>query len=170
MDRAERLGIEGQIATLFGIGRLRPAPGTWASLVTIIVGYALHRIGHFPLVAAATLAVLAVGFWAVGRHTAAMTDKDRPEIVIDEMAGQLIALCATSGGFFFAGLPKDVFPWPGLVAPFLFFRLFDIWKPWLVGRADRRRDVAGVMLDDVWAGIFAALASIAAAGISHWLM
>lgn len=159
--------MDRQIATLFGIGHLRPGPGTWASLVTLAVGWGLHRIGHFPLVAAGTLLVLVVGWRAVVRYTAAMTDRDRPEIVVDEMAGQLIALCATSAGFWSAGLPREAFPWPGLVAPFLFFRLFDIWKPWLVGRADRRTDAAGVMMDDVWAGVFAAVASIAAAGFYH---
>lgn len=162
MDRA--------IATLFGIGHLRPAPGTWASAVTIGLGYALHRLGHFPLVAAATLAAIALGFWSVRRFTSGMADKDRSEIVIDEVAGQLIAFCAASAGFWFAGLPASVIPWPGLVAPFLFFRLFDIWKPWLVGRADARADADGVMLDDLWAGLFAALATIVAAGISHGLM
>lgn len=159
--------MDRQIATLFGIGHLRPGPGTWASLATLAVGWGLHRIGHFPLVAAGTLLVLAVGWRSVIRYTAAMTDRDRPEIVVDEMAGQLIALCATSAGFWSAGLPREAFPWPGLVAPFLFFRLFDIWKPWLVGRADRRTDAAGVMMDDVWAGVFAAVASIAAAGFYH---
>ena len=164
-----------QIATLFGIGWLRPAPGTWASAATVAAGYALHRIGHFPLVALATLVVLGVGFWAIVGYTRGMAPGDRPgidrpEIVVDEAAGQLIALCATSAGFWFAGLPREVIPWPGIVAPFLFFRLFDIWKPWLVGRADARKDAAGVLLDDVWAGIFAAAASIAAAGVSHGLM
>ena len=158
------------VATWFGIGYLRPASGTWASAVTVAMGYALHRIGHFPLVAAFTLAVIAAGFWAVRGYTAGMIRKDRSEIVVDEVAGQMIALCATSGGFWFAGLPADVFPWPGLVAPFLFFRLFDIWKPWIIGRADRREDAAGVMLDDLLAGIFAALASIAAAGLAHGMM
>ena len=159
--------MDRQIATMFGIGHLRPGPGTWASLATLAVGWGLHRIGHFPLVAAGTLLVLVVGWRAVVRYTAAMTDRDRPEIVVDEMAGQLLALCATSAGFWSAGLPREAFPWPGLVAPFLFFRLFDIWKPWLVGRADRRTDAAGVMMDDVWAGVFAAVASIAAAGFYH---
>ena len=162
MDRA--------IATLFGIGHLRPAPGTWASAVTIGLGYALHRLGHFPLVAAATLAAIALGFWSVRRFTAGMADKDRSEIVIDEVTGQLIALCATSAGFWFAALPSDVVPWPGLVVPFVLFRLFDIWKPWIIGRADRRADAAGVMLDDIWAGVFAAVCSVVAAGISHGLM
>ncbi|ARJ70479.1 phosphatidylglycerophosphatase A [Paracoccus contaminans] len=159
--------MDGMIATVLGIGRLRPAPGTWGSAAALALGYGLHRAGHFPLVLAGTAAAILLGFWSVARFTAGMADKDRSEIVIDEVAGQLIALCATSGGFWFAGLPRDAMPWPGLVMPFLFFRLFDIWKPWLVGRADRRRDAAGVMLDDIWAGLFAAAASIAAAGIYH---
>ena len=158
------------IVTLGGIGLLRPAPGSWASAVAVLLGLVLHRIGHFPLLAAATLVAIAVGFWSVGRFTAGMADPDRSEIVIDELAGQWIALCAPSAGFWFAGLPADSFPWPGWVAAFLFFRLFDIWKPWLVGRADRRTDSAGVMLDDLWAGLFAALCTIVAAGISHGVM
>lgn len=159
--------MERLVATLLGIGRLRPAPGTWGSAAALAIGYGMHRLGHFPLVLAGTAAAILLGFWSVARFTAGLADKDRSEIVIDEVAGQLIALCATSGGFWFAGLPRDVVPWPGLVMPFLFFRLFDIWKPWLVGRADRRSDAAGVMLDDIWAGLFAAAASIAAAGIYH---
>ena len=162
--------MERLIATWFGVGYLRPASGTWASAVTVLIGYALHRIGHFPLVAAFTVAVIAAGFWAVRGYTTGIADKDRSEIVVDEVAGQMIALCATSGGFWFMGLPADVAPWPMLVAPFVLFRLFDIWKPWIIGRADRRADWQGVMLDDIWAGIFAALASLAAAGLSHGLM
>lgn len=158
------------IATGFGLGYLRPAPGTWASAATIAVGYVLHRLGHFPLVAAFTLLAIAVGFWSVGRFTAGLETKDRSEIVIDEVAGQMIALCATSAGFFMMGMPASVFPWPAYVVPFLFFRLFDIWKPWIIGRADRRTDAVGVMLDDILAGVFAALAAVAAAGLSHGVM
>lgn len=162
--------MDRMIATLFGIGHLRPGSGTWASAATVALGYGLHRLGHFPLVALGTVAAILLGFWSVRRFTAGMADKDRGEIVIDEVAGQMIALCATSGGFWFAGLPADVFPWPGAVAPFLFFRLFDIWKPWIIGRADRRADADGVMMDDIWAGLFAAAAAILAAGISHGVM
>jgi len=60
--------------------------------------------------------------------------------------------------------------WPGPIAAFLFFRLFDIKKPWLVGKADRRHDSIGVMLDDLWAGVFAGIATILAAALYHVLL
>ncbi|ODT60176.1 MULTISPECIES: phosphatidylglycerophosphatase A [Paracoccus] len=158
------------LATWFYSGLLRPAPGTWGSAVAVAMGLIMHRIGHFPLLALATGLVILLGFWVVPRYTAGMDDPDRSEIVIDEVAGQWLALMAPSFGFWHAGLPADSFPWPGWVAAFLFFRLFDIWKPWLVGRADRRHDAAGVMLDDLWAGIFAAIATMAAAALAHGVL
>ncbi len=165
-----------QVCELGGIGRLRPAPGTWGSLAAVLAGVVLHRIGQFPLLAAATVAVTILGFAAVRRHTAGMADPDRSEIVIDEVAGQWLTLCFASAGFFAMqhglGVALDIrwLPWPGPVTAFLAFRLFDIWKPGLVGRADRRRDADGVMLDDLWAGLFAGLLLVALAGLSHGLM
>lgn len=159
--------MDRMLATWFGAGLLRPAPGTWGSAVAVAMGLILHRIGHFPLLALATGLVILLGFWVVPRYTVGMDDPDRSEIVIDEVAGQWLALMAPSFGFWHAGLPADSFPYPGWVAAFLFFRLFDIWKPWLVGRADRRHDAAGVMLDDLWAGLFAGLATTVAAAAYH---
>lgn len=162
--------MDRMLATWFGAGLLRPAPGTWGSAVAVAMGLILHRIGHFPLLALATGLVILLGFWVVPRYTVGMDDPDRSEIVIDEVAGQWLALMAPSFGFWHAGLPANSFPYPGWVAAFLFFRLFDIWKPWLVGRADRRHDSAGVMLDDLWAGIFAALATMSAAAFAHTVL
>lgn len=159
------------IATFFGTGFLRPAPGTWGSAVAVLLGILIHRLGHFPLLAVATAAAIAAGFWSVERVTRGDSgDKDRSEFVIDEVAGQWLALCFPSAGFWFAGLPADAFPWPGPVAAFLFFRLFDIWKPGPVGALDRRGDAAGVMLDDLLAGIFAGLATILAAAVAHGVL
>ena len=162
--------MERLFCTWFGVGLLRPASGTWASAVAIALGLLIYRIGHFPLLAIATIAATALGFWAVPRYTAGMADPDRSEIVIDEVAGQWLAPCFPAAGFFFADLPRESFPYPGWVAAFLFFRLFDIWKPWLVGRADREGGVRGVMLDDLWAGLFAGIAIVIAAGIAHGLL
>lgn len=151
----------------FGVGLLRPGPGTWGSAVAVALGLLIHRIGHFPLLALATLAVTLIGFWAIRSHTAGMADPDRGEIVIDEVAGQWLALLFPSFGFWMMGLPSGNFPWPGWLAAFVFFRIFDIWKPWLVGRADRRHDARGVMEDDLWAGLFAGIATMIAAAAFH---
>lgn len=159
--------MDRQIATLFGIGNMRPAPGTWASAVAILLGVALHRIGHFPALAIATLVVTVTGFVVLRRLHPTLDNKDPSEVVIDEVAGQWLALCFPSAGFWLMDLPRDTFPYPGWVAAFVFFRLFDIWKPWLIGAADRRGDADGIMLDDLLAGIFAGIATMAAAGIAH---
>ncbi|NHF72609.1 phosphatidylglycerophosphatase A family protein [Paracoccus xiamenensis] len=162
--------MDRMIVTWFGAGLMKPAPGTWGSAVAVACGVLIHWIGSFPLLALATLAVTALGFWSVARYTRGMEDPDRSEIVIDEVAGQWLALCFPSYGFWHAGLESTNFPWPGYVAAFLFFRLFDIWKPWLVGRADREGGTMGVMLDDLWAGLFAGLATMVCAGIWHGLV
>ena len=159
--------MERLLCIWFGAGLLRPAPGTWGSAVAVALGLLLHRIGHFPLLAVATVAVTATGFWAIGRHTQGMTDPDRSEIVIDEVAGQWIALLFPSFGFWMMGLPAENFPYPGWVAAFVFFRIFDIWKPGIIGRADRRHDAKGVMMDDLWAGLFAGIATMIAAAAFH---
>ena len=158
------------IATLFGIGRLKPGPGTWASAVAVAAGVVIHGFGSFPLLLAATLAVTLSGWWAVGAALPGFGRDDPSEIVIDEVAGQWLALLAPSFGFWMMGLDSWHFPYPGWLGAFLSFRLFDIWKPWLVGRADRMPGATGVMLDDLVAGLFAAVTVMAAAGLAHGLL
>lgn len=154
------------IAIFFGVGLLRPAPGTWGSLAAVLLGLLIDRYLGFPAFVAATLAVTALGFWAVTRELADRPGDDPSEFVIDEVAGQWIALLFSSAAFWSRG-HEGFLPYPAPIAAFLFFRLFDIWKPWLVGRADRRHDAAGVMLDDLWAGLFAGLATTIAAAAYH---
>ncbi|MEI4470363.1 phosphatidylglycerophosphatase A family protein [Frigidibacter sp. MR17.24] len=156
------------VVTVGGIGYLRPASGTWASAAAIVVASFLHVTGGFPLVAIATVLAIGAGFW--GCHVVL---KDRPgedpsEIVIDEVAGQWLAFSAVSFGLWHAGVAT--LPWPAWVAPFALFRLFDIWKPGWIGRADRRGDGAGVMLDDLIAGVFAAAVAVVLAGIYHGVL
>lgn len=156
------------VATVGGIGYLRPASGTWASAAAIAVGCGLHLLGGFPLVAVATLVAILAGFWSCARVLADRPGEDPSEIVIDEVAGQWIAFSATSAGLWHAGV--TALPWPAWLAPFLLFRLFDIWKPGWIGRADRRGDSGGVMLDDLIAGVFAALVSVLLAGLYHGVL
>lgn len=153
----------------FGVGLLRPAPGTWGSAVAILLAWAMYRYAGFPVLLMATVAVTGWGLWAIEVQLRDRPGADPGEIVIDEVAGQWIALLPAAFVFWTRGF-EGWLPYPAPLAAFLFFRLFDIWKPWLVGRADRRGDPAGVMLDDLWAGLFAGLATLAAAGIAHGLL
>ena len=103
---------------------------------------------------------------ATQAETQATGAHDPGWIVIDEVVGQWIALLPVAFGAWRAGVsPLDL--WPGLVAAFCFFRLFDIWKPGPVGWADKRDDATGVMLDDVWAGVFAAICVVLLAVAAH---
>lgn len=154
------------ICLLFGIGLLRPGPGTWGSAAALAAGIAIDRWLGFPVLVAATLAVTMIGWWAL-RAELGDTHDDPSEFVIDEVAGQWLALLFPAAAFWWRGMDMV---WPGWVAAFVFFRLFDIWKPWLVGRADRRGDAWDVMADDLWAGVFAGIATILAAGIAHGVL
>ena len=156
------------IATVLGAGFLRPASGTWASAIAVALAVLAYQAGLALLVPLAAVLATVAGFWAVPRYLRATGGEDPSEVVIDEVAGQWLALSFTIVPLWWHGV-ADLFTgaWPGWVAPFLLFRLFDIWKPWLVGRADRRGDAAGVMLDDLWAGLFAGICSVALAGLYH---
>lgn len=153
-----------QISTFFGIGLLPWAPGTWGSLAALILGWGIERyLGFWPL-ALATLIATVAGFWACKTELADRPTDDPSEIVIDEVAGMWLAMLFPAFGFYMRDMSMV---WPGPIAAFLFFRLFDIKKPWLVGHADRRHDPVGVMLDDLWAGVFAGIATIIAAALYH---
>ena len=157
------------IGTVCGVGFLRPAPGTWGSAVALPLGWAIHVLGGFPLLLAATLLAFVAGWWATAQITAGSDDHDPSEVVVDEVAGQWIALFPLSYAASTRGL--DILDlWPGWVAAFVLFRLFDIWKPWLVGWADRRGDALGVMLDDVIAGVFAGVGVLALAALAHGVL
>ncbi|APX13759.1 phosphatidylglycerophosphatase A family protein [Tateyamaria omphalii] len=157
------------LGTACFVGYLRPAPGTWGSLFALPLAWALHIAGGFPLLALATLSYFAAALWATAQMTAGSTDHDPSEIVADEVVGQWIALFPLSYAAWDRGI--DILAmWPGWLAAFALFRLFDIWKPWLVGWADRRGDALGVMLDDVIAGVFAAIGVLALAALAHGVL
>ncbi|MFQ6552203.1 phosphatidylglycerophosphatase A [Aestuariibius insulae] len=157
------------IATVGGAGYLRPAPGTWGSLVALPLAALLYAItGPWGVLIGAIVA-FGLGLWATGEMTKGMTDHDPSEIVIDELVGQWIAVLPILFGAAAAGAPAMAL-WPGWIAAFALFRLFDIWKPGPVGWADRRGDALGVMMDDVIAGVFAAIGVTILAGIWHGMV
>jgi phosphatidylglycerophosphatase A len=161
------------VGTFARIGYLTPAPGTWGSAAAIPVFWALNEAGGFGLIAFATVIVCMAGLWATRIMTADAavgTDEHDPsEIVIDEVAGQWIALWPVAIGAQMMNVDSAVM-WPGYLAGFILFRLFDIWKPGPVGKADARGDAVGVMLDDVIAGIMAAICVVILAGLAHGLL
>lgn len=157
------------ITTVLYVGLLRPAPGTWGSAATLPLAWGLHGLLGFPGLACATILITVLGVWAIDQAIAQGGAQDPPEIVIDEVAGQLIALWPVSAGLWFAGAAPWTFPWPGWVVAFLAFRLFDIWKPGPIGRAERLSGGWGVMADDLLAGFAAGVVVLVGAGLYHGL-
>jgi phosphatidylglycerophosphatase A len=135
------------IATFFGIGLLRPGPGSWGSAATILLWWPLsHCISpnRQPAAMAMLIAVaILVGIPAATRMARATGLKDPQFVVIDEVAGQLIALIA---------VPVS---WKSLLLGFILFRGFDIVKPPPVRQFEHLPEGIGIVLDDVGAGLYA---------------
>jgi len=136
-------------ATFLGAGHLRPGPGTWGSAITVVLWAALdHSLrSGWQLPAALGLAVLAaaIGIPAATRVARACGNKDPQFVVIDEVAGQLVALLAVP------------LAWKTFLAGFILFRVFDIVKPPPVRQLEKLPEGAGIVLDDVAAGCYALL-------------
>ena len=129
-------------ATWFGIGLIRPAPGTWGSLAALLIWYFaefLHSSIHI------FLPIFILFSWlACSQASQDSQSKDHSSIVIDEVAGMLVALS-------FVAHEIIIYLWA-----FLLFRFFDIWKPWPVSWADNNvKGGLGIILDDLIAGLFA---------------
>jgi phosphatidylglycerophosphatase A len=157
------------VSLAFGVGLLRPAPGTWGSLAALPLAWALAVLGGPWVLVGALALVVGLGFWAVGEELRHATDPDPSEIVIDEVAGQWLALVPVVFGAAHAGVGLLAL-WPGWAAAFLLFRLFDIWKPGPIGWADRRGGALGLMLDDLLAGLAAGLGVALLAGVYHGIL
>jgi len=135
------------IATFFGIGRMRPGPGSWGSAATVLLwaalAYALPLALRAPVAIALAALVTLIGIPAATQVARASGVKDPQFVVIDEVAGQLITLIAVP------------LAWQAFLAGFILFRAFDIVKPPPVRQLERLPEGAGIVLDDVAAGIYA---------------
>jgi len=155
------------IATVAGLGFLPKAPGTWGSVFGLFLGWvALSSDGwQFPsglppgsdwlsfLVKDAALIVVVslLGLWAAGSVAAELAIPDPQIVVVDEVAGQLIACLGLATPRTFA------VSWKYLLAGFILFRVFDIWKPFPARQAESLHGGLGIMADDWVAGFYAAL-------------
>ena len=157
------------IATVGGVGHLRPAPGTWGSLAGLVLGWALASITGWIGLLIGTVIVFYVGRWATDMVTRGTDNHDPSEVVVDEVAGQWVALLPVVIG---ASMSNSALLdlWPGWIAAFALFRLFDIKKPWIVGHYDRMDTPHGVMMDDICAGAMAAVGVVALAAAAHMVM
>jgi phosphatidylglycerophosphatase A len=133
------------LATACGIGRAPVAPGTFGSLPGLVLAWLLFRSGGPWAVVAGAAAVTAAGAWAAGHVARAWGVEDPGAVVVDEVAGQMVAL------FFLVPTPAV------LVASFFLFRAFDVAKPWPASRLERLPGGSGIMADDLAAGAMANL-------------
>jgi len=134
------------LALGFGAGLAPVAPGTFGSIVGLAVA-ALWSTQPWTVSAVAALATTGVGIWICGASARRLGVHDHPAIVWDEIAGMCITMLAAPPGW----------GWRWALAGFALFRLFDIVKPWPIREIDHgMRGGAGIMLDDVLAGILAA--------------
>ena len=154
-----------------GVGYFPVAPGTLGSLVGVVLFLGLHRLTdnllipyvlkhqlnyaflqsiQLSVMLVAILIVTLAGIWAGTKAERLVGRKDRGAVVIDEVSGQMIALLSAS--FFIGG------PWT-IVSAFILFRTFDIWKPYPIRQLEGLKSGLGIMLDDVAAGLYAAVAN-----------
>jgi len=137
--------------TLFYSGLSPKAPGTVGSFVALIMGMFLLNYFTLANLFMASILITIISVKQIDIYEKEVGVHDGKEIVIDELAGMWIALSI-------AGVSADNYIM-GFVA-FLYFRLFDIWKPSIIGRIDEKvKGGWGVMGDDVVAGLFAGLST-----------
>ncbi|GJL84809.1 MAG: phosphatidylglycerophosphatase A [Micavibrio sp.] len=138
------------LATWFGFGFVPKAPGTWGSAMAIPPGLLLLMLGGVPVLLIGIVIITALGFWAAKKFDEAYGTHDSKMIVIDEVAGQWIALIPVLTA---SGLNPIL-----TLLAFGLFRLFDITKPWPASHFDKKIEgPLGVMGDDIVAGIMALL-------------
>ena len=148
------------IGTFFGAGLLKPGPGTYGSISAVLLWYATAHLLHpaqIPLAIGTAVAAILATLIGIPAATIVARESGREDpghVVIDEVAGQLIALIA---------IPAD---WQHAALSLILFRLFDILKPPPIRHLERLPAGTGIMLDDVAAGLFA----LAVAQLIHiWL-
>lgn len=143
-----------RVGTVLGIGRLKPGPGTWASLAAAVIWYTGLNAAHVRdwvvilLTLAGALVVTLIGIPAGTIIERESGQTDPGFVVIDEVAGQWLVLAFTAVDIGHALLG------------FVLFRFFDIVKPWPVRKLEALHGGSGIMLDDLAAGVYGLLAML----------
>jgi phosphatidylglycerophosphatase A len=138
------------IATV-GVGFIPLAPGTWGSAVGVLIFLLYASTNAFSNYGTIVwiifiVVVCAIGIWASQQAERIFDEEDPQRVVVDEVAGQLIAYSSVA-----------VVDWKHLLVGFVLFRLFDIWKPYPINKIQDLHGGFGVMADDILAGIYAAM-------------
>ena len=155
------------VAQGFGSGRLKPAPGTWGSVVGLLWFVALGAIGSLWAFFGGILLSIPFCVWGCGLAEKALGEKDPGSIVLDEIIA--VPLCFSAWvvsqvyatgrmhdvGYFFSGNN-----WLGVIGIFAAFRLFDIWKPCPVRQSQSLPGGWGVTVDDLLAALYVNLVSL----------
>jgi phosphatidylglycerophosphatase A len=135
------------VATFFGAGLLRPAPGSWGSLATALLWWLLAShlppAARLPVILALIVVAVAIGIPAATLEERGCGQKDPPQVVIDEVAGQLVTYIACP------------IVWQALLAGFILFRGFDVLKPPPVRSLEKLPAGTGIVVDDLGAGVYA---------------
>ncbi len=146
------------VATWFGCGYAPVGPGTAGSLAAALIAWALAHWAAWPPWAIGALGVVAAGpaIWAADVTARALGKKDPGIVVIDEVVGQWITLAGA-----------DRIDWVTIIAAFGLFRVFDIVKPPPVRQLERLPGGLGIVADDAFAGVYAALLLFALSRLTH---
>jgi len=130
-----------RLATIFNIGYLPVMPGSYASVLGIIIFFFLKD--DLRILAIVTVGIAIIGLLVCGRAEEILKEKDSPKIVIDELIGMLSCCCLIKFSYLNAGLI------------FCFFRLIDVIKPFPIRKVEKIRGSLGIVLDDLLAAFYA---------------
>jgi len=129
-------------ATCLGLGLVPKAPGTFGTMAAIPFAFALSEISlNYRILL--LLGIIALAIWVSDLHATIVNRSDPQEVVIDEVAGFLLATCFVT------------FTWFNVIAGFLLFRFFDIIKPFPVNALEKLKGGLGIVADDLTAGLYA---------------
>ena len=143
--------------TFFYIGKIKYAPGTFASLFACLLFLFLTNFFSILILFFFNILIFFYSLVAINKSYDSFDSNDPQEIVIDEVVGQMIPLLSIPIYETLYSLPIEYY----CVASFLLFRLFDIWKPFPVNYIDdNTKGALGIMLDDIFAGIYSVIVMI----------